>query len=112
MKTKMNKKDEKILEVIETLGWWYTVDEKKEYIDIGQYSPAGEDFFFTVEINNLGQNIIDFCYGFDVDEHIEMWIEARRNGVSGVPSTRELVEDAESIAEMLNELATKVLEVM
>ena len=34
-----------------------------------------------------------------------MWIEARKNGVSGVPSTRELVKDAEDIDKMLQEIA-------
>ena len=42
---------------------------------------------------------------FDVDDHIAMWIEAKKNGTAGVPSTRELVHDAEDIQEMLNELA-------
>ena len=49
---------------------------------------------------------------FDVDEHVEMWIEARRNGVRGVPSSiRELVEDAEDIDKMLEELADALAEV-
>lgn len=34
-----------------------------------------------------------------------MWISARRNGTRGVPSTRELVEDAAAIDAMLKELA-------
>lgn len=34
-----------------------------------------------------------------------MWIEARHNGVQGVPNTRTLVEDAEAIQDMLDELA-------
>ena len=42
---------------------------------------------------------------FDIDEHIELWIEAKRNGVKGVPSARELVYDAEAICKMLQELA-------
>lgn len=39
------------------------------------------------------------------EEHIEMWVEARRHGTSGVPSIRELVKDAEAIDAMLKELA-------
>ena len=42
---------------------------------------------------------------FDIDEHIEMWIEAKRSGTSGVPSTRELVKDAEAIDGMISELS-------
>ena len=47
---------------------------------------------------------------FDPDEHIEMWIEARKNGVRGVPSTRELLHDAEDIDKMLQELASALRE--
>ena len=47
----------------------------------------------------------EYAAGFDVDEHIEMWIEAKRSGTNGVPSARELVHDAEAIDKMLDELA-------
>ena len=50
-------------------------------------------------------DVREYAAGFDIDEHIEMWIEARKNGVSGVPSTRELVKDAEDIDKMLQEIA-------
>ena len=39
-----------------------------------------------------------------------MWIEARKNGVSGVPGTRELVHDAEDIDKMLQKLADALRE--
>ena len=42
---------------------------------------------------------------FDIDDHIEMWVEAKKNGVSGVPPTRTLVADAEAIDDMLEHLA-------
>lgn len=42
-----------------------------------------------------------YATGFDVDEHVELWIENR--GKNGVPSTaRELIEDAEAICDMEN----------
>lgn len=81
--------------------------------ELSQYSPAGEDFSFGVCHNNdyekAIEDIKDYANNFDEDEHIEMWIEARHNGVAGVPSTRELVEDAKDIHEMLKELAGDVL---
>jgi len=81
--------------------------------EISKYSPAGEDFSFAVCHNNdvslAIQEIKDYANSFDIDEHIEMWIEARQNGVSGVPSTSELCEDAKDIQEMLEELAGDVL---
>lgn len=54
---------------------------------------------------NFIQNVKEYAANFDIDEHIELWIEAKRNGVKGVPSTRELVYDAEAICKMLQELA-------
>lgn len=53
---------------------------------------------------NFVKNVREYADGFDVDEHVELWIEGR--GKNGVPATaRELVEDAEAIRDMLNELA-------
>lgn len=78
--------------------------------EIAQYLPAGEDFCFNICHNNDVKKAIreinDYAYDcFDKNEHIEMYIEARNNGLSGVPSTRELVDDADAIEEMLIELA-------
>ena len=54
---------------------------------------------------------MEYYESFDVDDHIDMWVEARRNGVSGIPSTRRLAIDAEAIDEMLKELAYALAEV-
>ena len=93
---------------IEALGWNVTEYEKNEW-NIAQYSPAGEDFSFSITHNDSIKDAIleIFCYAynFDVDEHIEMWVEARNNGVSGVPNARTLVHDAEDIQEMLDALS-------
>lgn len=100
----------KIIEIAEKLEW--TVNVENDYIEFGQYSPAGEDFSFivnTVTPKEIIEQVVEYADDFDIDEHIGMWIEAKRNGVSGVPSTRELVYDAEEISEMLNTLAERLL---
>lgn len=74
--------NDKITEICERLDW-------SIYLD------ANED----VELRK------EYAANFDIDEHIELWIEAKRNGVKGVPSARELVYDAEAICKMLQELA-------
>ena len=89
--------------ICDKLGWW--VREYDDYVEVGKYSPAGEDFFFIVTAENFAREVDLYADKFDPDEHIEMWIEARRNGVQGVPTTRELVDDAEEIQKMLDELA-------
>lgn len=103
------KLDPKIKEVAENLEWDVT-EYDDGTVDFHQYSPAGEDFSFTVNASNAAREIYEYYDGFDVDDHIAMWIEARENGVSGVPSTRRLVEDAEDISEMLKELAGAVMD--
>lgn len=106
---------EMIIDVAEDLGW--KVDfgeqevfgyERERYVSFYKYSPAGEDFGFDIyfeDITDIPDEVGKFYNSFDIDEHIEMWIEARRNGTSGVPSTRTLVKDAEDIDKMLDELS-------
>lgn len=101
----MKKLRGKYIDVLEKLDWkmcGYTGDGM---VEIEKYSPAGEDFIMCVEVKNFPDAVMEYYVDFDVDEHIEMWIEARRNGTNGVPSTRELVQDAEAIDDMLKELA-------
>ena len=96
----MNKKQRKICD---KLGWVLREDDK--YVDVCQYSPAGEDFFFTVPKRNFAQEVDQYADYFDADEHAEMWIECR-NTVRGVPqSIRTLINDADAIQEMLYGLA-------
>jgi len=75
--------------------------------DLEFYSPAGEEFCFGVVLDpkDIDRSFVDgFCqyaYRFDPDEHAEMWVPYR--GQSGVPnSIRELLDDADSISEILN----------
>lgn len=103
-----------LLSKAEEMGWNWDVyiepDNRRTYVEIGQASPAGEDFSMIIDFKEKDQaksfkeNLQMYYEDFDVDEHIEMWIEARHNGISGVPSTRELVKDAEAIENMILEL--------
>lgn len=96
--------NEKYRAVCERLDW-RVMDGGDGNIELEKYSPAGEDFVITVGAENFVDNVKEYAAYFDQDEHIEMWIEARHNGTRGVPSTRELVKDAEDIDAMLKELA-------
>lgn len=101
----MEQIEQKYLDVLEKQDWavcGYTDDGR---VELEKFSPAGEDFIMCVGVENLPEEVREYATGFDIDEHIEMWIEARRNGTNGVPSTRELVKDAEDIDKMLQELA-------
>ena len=92
--------------VCENLDW--TVREYEEDIELAKYSPAGEDFFFSVSKDNFLTEVINYAEDFDADEHAEMWVE-NMHTVKEVPqSIRTLIEDADAIKEMLLELATKL----
>lgn len=106
----MKELKEKYLDVIENHEWrvcGYTDDGR---VELEKYSPAGEDFTICLNVENFPEAVAEYAADFDVDDHIEMWIEARRNGVCGVPSTRVLVTDAEAIDKMLQELADALAE--
>ena len=95
--------NEKHREICESLGWRVIECDGGTY-ELEKWSPAGEDIIFDVEAGNLAKGVREYADDFDVDDHVELWIEGR--GKRGVPSTvRELLEDAEAIAAMLKELA-------
>lgn len=100
----MNTNLENLFAYIETLGWnVYCYGDG--WVEMYQFSPAGEDFSFTVSANNLIEDVKDYAESFDSEEHAAMWYDAGKRGVRGVPSLHTLVEDADEIQEMLNELA-------
>ncbi len=100
---------EKYIEVCERLDW--SIHEYKDgSVDVAKQSPAGEDFSFGVSSENFVEEVKMYAAYFDVDEHVELWVNGR--GKNGVPSRiRELVEDAEAIDKMLQELAAAMAEV-
>ena len=100
----MNTNLENLFAYIETLGWnVYCGDDG--YVELYQRSGAGEDFLFTVSANNLIEDVKDYAESFDSEEQAAMWYDAKQRGIRCVPSLHELVEDADAIQEMLEDLA-------
>lgn len=109
-----------IVKEAEKLDWSVSFETQKnsegnleKYAEFSQCSPAGEDFSFCVfyeDIEDLIKEVIEYAFTFDVDEHVEMWLEAKRNGVRGVPSVCTLVNDAKEIETMLADLADALRE--
>ena len=96
----------RLIEKAEELDWKVTVDGT--YWEFAKYSPAGEDFVFSVEAKDdkgVWREVRVYANYFDPEDHVVMWVEAKRNGVEGVPNVRQLVEDADAIEKMLDELA-------
>ena len=100
----MNTNLENLFAYIETLGWNVYCDGDG-WVELSQFSSAGEDFSFTVSENNLIEDVKDYAESFDSEEHAAMWYDAGQSGVRGVPSLHTLVEDADAIQEMLDDLA-------
>lgn len=100
----------KYIDVLESLDWCvcdYTNDGR---VEIENYSPAGEDLIVCVEVENFPESVYEYASDFDADEHAEMWVGHRGEG--GYPSNiRELIDDADAIKEMLEELANRLIEV-
>lgn len=101
---------DKLVSVCESLGWSVYEDEESGEVELRKYSPAGEDFSFRVDADFFVENVGVYYESFDVDEHVEMWIEAKKSGVSDVPSIRVLVHDAEDIEKMIGELHDSLLD--
>lgn len=98
-----------LLDKVEAKGWWYnTYDDGS--VEIGQHSPAGEDFFFSIAGKDIAAEVKEYYEEFDPDEHVKMWVE-HMDKVNGVPkSIRTLIDDAEAIDKMLMELAEALQE--
>lgn len=86
---------------------------EEHYALLQQFSPLGEDFWFTVQFGNGGldefaKDVEENYKSFDPEEHAVMWYQAK-DRVSGVPnSIRALLEDADAIDEELQRLDTHV----
>lgn len=106
----LTKEQQAYLDICEKNGWSYSIDEKYNEVELSKSSPAGEDFSFIVSLEDIPDKVHSFSFNFDVDEHVDMWISARRAGVSGVPNTRALADDAEAIEQMLEELSCALLD--
>lgn len=87
------------------------------YVLFEGWSPAGEDIvleetwlkpdYMEIGIADLIVFVENEVFRYDVDEHVEMWVDHR--GKDGVPDTvRELVEDAEAIEKMMHDLARRL----
>lgn len=95
---------ERIINLCEQRDWTVHTEVDGESAVLEKYSPAGEDFMFTVSTANFIGDVVEYADDFDPDEHAEMWIA--RRGTRGIPSSiRELINDADAIKEMLEDLA-------
>lgn len=91
--------------VCEKLDWSYYLSDGYNSVELEKQSPAGEDFGFCVSADKFVDEIVEYAAYFDQEEHVKMFVDAKAHGFAGVPSIRELVDDAKAIDDMLRELA-------
>lgn len=99
---------QKYIDILEENDWNICSYLDDGTVELEKYSPLGEDFLMYVEVVNFSDSVREYADDFDPDEHAEMWIEARGR-VNNVPeSTRDLIEDAYAIKQMIYELADEL----
>lgn len=100
----------KIIEIANANGWLAKCDDDGEgHVEFSfrQHSPLGEDVVVELDPclpDQVVAKIREYANDFDPDDHARMWIE--NSDGRGVPqSVRELIDDAEEIKQMLENLA-------
>lgn len=104
------KLNDKVIGVVNNIGFSMnevSMQDKDFYVELGQFTPCGEDWWETIWFDGTDEGFIeaikDRYNGFDIDEETEIWIDSR--GKNGVPSSiKALIEDAEWKESMLGEL--------
>lgn len=112
------KLSEKVTDVIENNGWRLCSVERQGweyYADMEKYSPAGEDYVFTAWFNGFDADFIEkvceYAEEYDADDHAADLVQYR--GQRGIPnSIREIIDDAEAIGTMLEDLSVELAKIV
>lgn len=101
---------------VEELGWsvTYHADDTEKWVTFENSSPLGEDLVYEASydtIDDVEEAMTATLWDFDADEHVRELIHAGESGLSGVPdSVRALIDDAEEIGNMLEDLVETIRE--
>ena len=68
------------------------------------FTDTSQNFSFNVFTSG---EIYDYWQGFDIEEEVKYWLDAKYNGLQGVPYITDLVAEEELIDKTLEELAIK-----
>ena len=111
----MKKSIEKLLDRIRENGW--NVTERGNYINIGKYSPAGQEFCFDIDVTDFEEEnditaaelFIEAIHaeydGYDVSYEAYIWLDDDGHGKNGAPyDMKDVYEDMEACKDMLWEL--------
>ena len=97
-------------ELIDRLGAlrWHITDYKNGSFYFSKYSPAGKDFGFEVEgedLDELASNIYKYYDDFDVSYETYLWLDNTGHGTNGAPyDMKDLYEDMQACEDFIIEL--------
>ena len=115
-----------IEEVAECLGWRVSFQTQRslkcndgkwdkevteKYIELSIETPHGGEFCcseFYNRLEEIPERLYERYQDFDVDEEVKMYLEAKENGLAGVPDAQGLVHDAEWEEAALLELSDSI----
>lgn len=99
--------NERLLDEIRSHGFSIYFDEDKT-ITFGRYSPAGQDFSFTIDngsLEEIAANIYNHYEGYDVSYEASIWLDDWGHGKNGAPyDMRDVYDDMEACSEYIYEL--------
>lgn len=89
--------------------------EDENIYDFGKYSPAGQDFHFSVDTEDSLYYFLNNIYAvyteFDVSAETYLWLDESGHGKNGAPyDMKEAYEDMEACQEYIQELYRIVLD--
>lgn len=103
---------EQITSVATSLGWHVGITSATGIVEFefSQYTPAGQDFNFSVEMkgndpDSLLDDIERYYEDFDPDYEASLWIGDDGHGRNGAPyHIKDIVRDMEAAEEMIDTL--------
>ena len=79
---------EEYVDILEEHGWRVSSFTEDGRVEIETETPAGEDFIVCVKVERFPEQVAMYAQDFDVDEHVALWINAKKNRTSNIPPAR------------------------
>ena len=97
----------KLADYINSLGMDVRAEEEEDGTITIYFDNVEQDYF--IEGIKTSDDIYDYWEGFDIEEEVYNWLQAKKYGVKGVPYVTELVEEEQLIEDTLHDLAMKTI---
>lgn len=100
----------KLMKQIENLDWRVNKErEDSTCLELQKYSPAGQDFFITIDTENdrdiFLENLYSYYENYDISYETYLWLDELGHGRNGAPyDMRDLYNDMEACEQMVYDL--------